>query len=87
MFFTIIHIIIVIALAISVISLVHVVQVLYQTQVRMMKDQYRLRGEIDMILNLVDTFSYQAAFNSMPEDVPETTFEVNMETTPSESVN
>jgi hypothetical protein len=86
MFFTIVHIIIIIALALSVVSLVHVVQVLYETQIKMIKDQYRLRGEIDMIMNL-------AAFNFAPhdtdEEIPVTSFEINMDglAKPVESVN
>jgi hypothetical protein len=88
MFFAIIHIVIIIALALSVVSLVHVVQVLYETQVKMIKDQYRLRGQIDMIMNL-------AAFNFAPQDIevdesiPVTSFEINMDgvAKPVESVN
>ena len=88
MFFAIIHIIIIVALALSVVSLVHVVQVLYETQVKMIKDQYRLRGQLDMIMGLVDTFSHSQVYNFTPEDsVPETIFEVNMDVKPSESVN
>lgn len=88
MFFAIIHIIIIIVLALSVVSLVHVVQILYETQVKMIKDQYRLRGQLYMIMGLVDTFSHSPAYNFTPEDsVPETIFEVNMDVKPSESVN
>lgn len=89
MFFTIIHIVIIIALALSVVSLVHVVQVLYETQIKMIKDQYRLRGEIDMIMNLVDPVNFSNAFNFSSEDIPVTTFEINMDglAKPVESVN
>ena len=91
MFFTIVHIVIIIALALSVVSLVHVVQVLYETQIKMIKDQYRLRGEIDMIMNLVDPVNFSNAFNfsSEDEDIPVTTFEINMDglAKPVESVN
>jgi hypothetical protein len=89
MFFTIIHIVIIIALALSVVSLVHVVQVLYETQIKMIKDQYRLRGEIDMIMNLVDPVNFSNTFNFSSEDIPVTTFEINMDglAKPVESVN
>ena len=93
MFFAIVHIIIIMALAVSVISLLYVVQALYETQVKMIKDQYRLRGQIDMIMNLVDPINFSNVFNfageSTDEEIPVTTFEINMDgvAKPVESVN
>ena len=93
MFFAIVHIMIIMALAVSVISLLYVVQALYETQVKMIKDQYRLRGQIDMIMNLVDPINFSNVFNfageSTDEEIPATTFEINMDgiAKPVESVN
>lgn len=75
-------------MVVSVVSLVHVVQALYETQVKMIKDQYRLRGEIDMVMNLA-SFNFAPQDDDVDETIPVTIVEINMDglAKPVESVN
>jgi len=81
---TIIILTITIILCIVVVSISYVLQALYETQIKLLKDHYMLRGEMAMLTMLMD-YSSQAqtqTYNFVvpeEEETPTTTFEVNME--------
>ena len=83
MMLTIIILTITIILCIVVVSISHVLQALYETQIKLLKDHYMLRGEMAMLTTLMDYSSPAQAqtynFVVPEEEVPTTTFEVNME--------
>ena len=83
---TIIILTITIILCIVVVSISHVLQALYETQIKLLKDHYMLRGEMAMLTMLMDYSSHtqgqtQTYSFVVPEEeeTPTTTFEVNME--------
>jgi Na+-transporting NADH:ubiquinone oxidoreductase subunit NqrC len=84
MMLTIIILTITIILCIVVVSISYVLQALYETQIKLLKDHYMLRGEMAMLTMLMD-YSSQAQAQTYSfvvpeeEETPTTTFEVNME--------
>lgn len=84
MMLTIIILTITIILCIVVVSISYVLQALYETQIKLLKDHYMLRGEMAMLTMLMD-YSSQAQTQTYSfvvpeeEETPTTTFEVNME--------
>jgi hypothetical protein len=72
-----------IILCIVVVSISYIVQAIYETQIKLLKDHYMLRGEMAMLTMLMDYSSQpQAQTYSFvvpeEEETPTTTFEVNM---------
>jgi hypothetical protein len=64
-----------IALSIVVAMLLHIIRALYDTQVRLLKDHYRLRGEIAMLMGMVSVVESV----DPPEESNTTTVEVDLE--------
>jgi hypothetical protein len=83
MMLTIIILAMTIILSIVVVSISYILQAVYETQIKLLKDHYMLRGEMTMLTMMMD-YSSQAptqaySFVVPEEEVPTTSFEVIME--------